>query len=144
MEKLDFIRMSSRYYVETAEIDIQHREIMTMVNNLIVHCTGNKLEERYFFDRIIDILIKCFAEHFKAEEKLLSETAYERYEEHKKEHEKALEKLKTVMDEVKSIRKELNLYELTDYIRGWELNHILEYDIPAKEYFKEGKKSYRK
>ena len=144
MEKLDFIQMNSRYYAETAEINIQHREIMNMVNNLIVHCTGNKTEERYFFDRIIETLVNYFEEHFKTEEELLTETAYEKYKEHKNEHEKALEKLKTVMNEVKNSQRELDLYELTDYIRGWELNHILEYDIPAKEYFKEGKKTYRK
>jgi hemerythrin len=144
MKKLDFIRMNSRYYVEIAEIDIQHREIMNMVNNFIVHCTGNKTEERYFFDRIIEVLIHYFTEHFRTEEELLNETAYEKYKEHKNEHETVLERLKTVMNAVKSGQRALDLYELTDYIRGWALKHILEYDRPAKEYFKEGKKSERK
>jgi hemerythrin len=111
-----------------------------MVNNFIVHCTGNKMEEQYFYDRIIETVINYFTEHFKTEEGLLNETAYEKYEEHKNEHETVLKKLKTVTEEVKSSQKELDLYGLTDYMRGWVLNHIAEYDRPAKEYFKEGKK----
>ncbi|MDR2516138.1 MAG: hemerythrin family protein [Spirochaetaceae bacterium] len=140
MKKLDYIKMNSRYYVETAEIDIQHQEIMNMINNFIVHCTGNKNEERHFFDRIMETLINYFGEHFSTEEKLLSGTAYEKYGEHKNEHDTVLEKLKTVMNDVKNNQRELDLYDLTDYIRGWALNHILEYDKPAKECFKEGKK----
>jgi hemerythrin len=139
--KIKFITWEKEYSVDVLEIDTQHKELMTLINNSINNCTGNSIKEREYFDKAIDMEINFMTEHFKTEEKILEKTQYEKYEEHKKEHEVFLKKIKKLAEEVKEGKKELNLFDLTLYIKEWLLSHILLYDKGAKEYFKEGHKS---
>jgi hemerythrin len=127
------------YSVNVMEIDLQHKEIMTLINALIGHCTGNKEEEMKFFDQIIVMAIEQIKKHFDTEIEILGKTKYEKYDGHKNEHEILLEKLNGINNKVKTNNMELNLLEITIYLKNWVLDHIESYDKKAEEYFKEGK-----
>jgi hemerythrin len=137
--KIDLIAWNREYSLGVPEIDTQHREIMTLINHTINHCTGNFIEEKNYFDRVINTAIQYLSEHFEAEEKILGKTKYETYEEHKKEHDTFLKKLKGIREDVKEGKKKLNLFEFAVYLKEWALSHILCYDKGAEKYFKEGK-----
>jgi hemerythrin len=137
---VDFITWNKEYSVDVAEIDLQHKEIMTLINALINHCNGIKEKEREFFDLIMESAIEQIKKHFETEEEILCGTKYEKYEEHKNEHKIFLERLHKEINEIEINGKELNLLEITIYMKEWVSEHIETYDKKAKEYFKEGKR----
>jgi hemerythrin len=138
---LDFITWNKEYSVDVAEIDLQHKEIMTLINALINHCSGIKEKEKEFFDLIMESAIGQIKKHFETEEEILCRTKYEKYKEHKDEHKIFLERLHKQINEIKINGKELNLEEITIYMKDWVSEHIETYDKKAKEYFKEGKEN---
>jgi hemerythrin len=138
MQKLDFMRWKKEYSVDVIEIDLQHKEIMTLINALISHCTGNKKEERKYFDQIIVMAIEQIKKHFDTEIEILDRTKYGKHEEHKNEHDIVLENLKKINNEIKENAIELDLLKMTIYLKDWISDHIESYDKKAKEYFKEG------
>jgi hemerythrin len=137
--KIELIVWNKEYSVDVHEIDIQHREIMTLINHTINHCTGDPAEERKYFDKVINTTIQYLSNHFETEEKILCKTKYETYEEHKKEHDIFLKKVKGIREDIKEGKKKLNLFEFAVYLKEWALSHILSYDKGAEKYFKEGK-----
>jgi hemerythrin-like metal-binding protein len=136
--KIEYIKWDKEYSVDVPEIDTQHKELMNIINHFIRNCTGDMAAEKAFFDKIIDIGIKEIERHFNTEEKILDKTKYGKLEEHKAEHKIFLNKLKTIVNEIKEGKREINLTEMTINVKEWLLTHIIAYDKEAKEYFKGG------
>jgi hemerythrin len=134
--KIELIVWNREYSLDVPGIDIQHREIMTLINHTISHCTGNPVEEKNYFDKVINTTIQYLSDHFETEERILSKTKYENYEEHKKEHDAFLKKVKVIREDVQEGKKKLNLFEFAVYFKEWVLSHILSYDKRAEKYFK--------
>ena len=143
MKENELMQWESEYSVGVGEIDSQHRELMNHVNHLISHSveysqTGIRSENKKHFVKLA-VLTKDYAiKHFKTEEKLLSKTGYDKFDDHRNEHERLTVKMLTITDELKKNKGEMDLFNLTVNFKEWLLSHILLYDIGAKEFFKTG------
>jgi hemerythrin len=126
------------YSIGVAEIDHQHKELLNLINYTIKNCTGNKIEERKYFNKIIDSTIKQMKEHFFTEEGIMEKTNYPKYNDHKEEHEKVIRELSEIVEGIKNETIELKLNEIASFLKNWVLDHILQYDKDAKEYFLKG------
>jgi len=137
-EYINYIIWNKEYSIDVLEIDLQHKELMNLVNNSISHCLGSAKSEKKYFDKIVNESIKFLEKHFSTEEQIFDRTGYDKKEEHKKEHETIFNKMTAISNDLKDDKKEMDLFTLITNLKEWLLSHILAYDKTAKEYFKEG------
>jgi hemerythrin-like metal-binding protein len=135
---MDFIELGSEYLVGVSEIDNQHKELAIRLNDAIKHCTGKKNDEKKFYFENMGKSINFMRDHFDLEEKILCKTKYENTGKHKLDHNKILDELIKMHDDIESNKAELNLFYVTAFVRETVMKHIKKYDIPAKKYFMEG------
>ena len=128
------------YSVGVVEIDGQHRELLNLLNSLIQHSEDSRAERKSYFQKVIIIVNTHVAKHFDTEERVLCRTAYEKLEEHKKEHEKISGRIKKIWQELGSSNGDRALYDLTVTLKEYFLSHILLYDKEAMDFFKAGSK----
>ncbi|MDR2303251.1 MAG: bacteriohemerythrin [Treponema sp.] len=136
MAQSQFIIWQQSYSVNSEEIDSQHKELMNFVNDTIRHSTGDRKAELEYFSLAIKPGINFLQKHFDTEQAAMLAQNYEGYQSHKTEHEKMIENLTRIHDDVLVGRQALNLLEIALFIRDWFLNHIQEFDQKAKDCFK--------
>ena len=133
--KFELITWSSTFSCGVKVIDDQHKGLIDLVNDLFSHSTGNDVQERNYFDLVIQDLVKYVKNHFSTEEKLMSATKFPGYIEHKKEHEAFILKVvKTVKDYKEG--KRYTLASISRFLKDWVLSHIAVMDKKYFEYFK--------
>jgi len=119
---------SDVYATGNEKVDEQHRTIFNITNTFIdAHLRG---ESKKILGEMLDFLIQYTVEHFAYEQKLMVETDYFDYENHKKYHEDfkaAVNKLKKEFDE-SGASDELTRI-LCDTIIKWIVQHIQHEDF---------------
>jgi hemerythrin len=135
---MDFIELGYESMLGVPVLDMQHKELVNQLNNTIRHCTGKKADEKIFYEKNMKKSIDFIKNHFETEEKILVKTKYENFNNHKAEHKKILEDLIKTDDDIEKNRVELNLFNVTAFIRETVMKHIKTYDLSAKKYFIEG------
>ncbi|MDR1446756.1 MAG: bacteriohemerythrin [Treponema sp.] len=136
MSQSEFIVWQRNYSVDNKEIDSQHKELMNFVNDVIGHSTGDRKAEFDYFSLAIKPGINFLQKHFDTEQAVMLAQNYEGYQGHKTEHDKMIENLTRISDDILAGRQVLNLLEIALFIRDWFLNHIQEFDQKAKDCFK--------
>ena len=134
----EHINWESEYSVGVAEIDKQHLELLNFVNDLINNSTENQKGLSAYNRKVIEDVINHVAFHFETEERILSKTNYEKFGDHKKEHEKISAKINNIRSEIGNEKSDMALYNLTITLKEYFLSHILLFDKDAAEYFREG------
>ena len=115
------------YELGIPSIDFEHRRLVELINQL-----HDSLERREAADpaarqaAVLDFLGEIYARisaHFALEEEIMRARRYDEYEAHKADHERLLDELRTIMDEV-AARPEFD-YEtaLADRLREWWTVH---------------------
>jgi hemerythrin-like metal-binding protein len=129
---------TQEHSLEAPELDRQNKELVSFFNEALNHCSSDKTEEKAFFDKTVESVIVLLAKHFETEEQFLSAGNYDRYDEHKLDHTKLLEKIHYIKDEIQNDRWEMYLLVLTRTLNDWFKHHFDSYDINAREYFRAG------
>lgn len=130
---MDIINWQDSFSVGVAEMDIQHKKLLGMINRLIE-------EQKALTDAktIADLLTEMTdyaEEHFRAEEYLMAEYGYEQKKAHEKEH-------RTFIDTTVSFYSATDIgpnilsNALLEYLSGWLVDHILGEDMKYKEFFR--------
>jgi len=116
-------------------IDDQHKGLVSLVNEMFNHINGNEVQERDYFNRVIQEAVKYVKVHFATEEKIMVATKFSGYTEHKKEHDSFV---LTVLNNVKDYEagKRFTLITFTRFLKDWILSHIAVMDKQYFEYFK--------
>ena len=115
-------------------IDEQHNKLFLIIDkaySLTKNITETTCDELY---SIIDRLTEYSKYHFKEEEAYMQEINYEHLEAQQRAHTAFIEHMKNVQKENFKDEETKHLCELTEYLLGWLVNHILKMDklIPAK------------
>ena len=129
------VSWSNSYSMRVKLIDDQHKGLLNFVNDLFNHASGNEKEERAYFADVIQQAVQYIKEHFQAEEKLMIETKFPGYADHKKVHD---EFTLTVIKAVKDFEagKRLVLEKFAYFLKDWVLTHIAVMDRQYADYFK--------
>ena len=116
-------------------IDDQHKGLVELVNEMFNHVTGNYVQERDYFNRVIQEAVKYVKIHFATEEKIMLATKFSGYTEHKKEHENFI---LTIVENIRDYEagKRFTLSTFTRFLRDWILSHIALVDKQYFEYIK--------
>jgi hemerythrin len=95
---MTLIEWKDEYCVGVGSVDLEHRELIEMINDL--HALMGEGADQ---DRIVASLGDIFAQisaHFALEEKFMRDTEYEHFPSHKDDHEALLDELRDIMDRV--------------------------------------------
>ncbi|MFZ0963194.1 MAG: bacteriohemerythrin [Terriglobia bacterium] len=112
---------SDTYSVNIGIIDMQHKNLVSMVNQMHQAMVGGHGKEE--LGKILTSLIKYTQVHFKTEENLMESHQYPDYIQHKSEHDHLT---KTVLVlQGKFQRNEVGLtIEVMDFLKDWLIKHI--------------------
>jgi hemerythrin len=131
----EWIAWSSKLSCGVKLIDDQHKGLVNLVNEMFNHINGNEVQERNYFNRVIQEAVKYVRVHFATEEKIMIATKFAGYAEHKKEHDSfVLAVLNNVRDY--EAGKRLTLVSFTRFLKEWILSHIAVMDKQYFGYFK--------
>ncbi len=120
----------SEYSVGVAELDNQHKQLMSIINKL----STDKCDSAMMI-WVFEELEAYTKEHFVAEEKMLKKAGYPELYEHKKEH-RAFEQWLSAVRQTYSVgvtSPTLLSESINAFLRDWLVNHILSSDMAYKE-----------
>ncbi len=95
---MNLIEWKDEFSVGVASVDLEHRELIDLINDL-----HSLLGENATLEQVATMLGEIFAQisaHFALEEKFMRETRYAHYSDHKNDHEALLDELRSIMDRV--------------------------------------------
>ncbi|MCL2174663.1 MAG: bacteriohemerythrin [Treponema sp.] len=131
----DLVQWTEKFSCGIKLIDEQHKGLVDLVNEMFNHATGNKVQERDYFNRVIQETVNYVKTHFATEEKIMIATKFEGYAEHKKEHESFI---RAVVENIRDFEsgKRLTLSSFSRFLKEWVLSHIALMDKQYFDYFK--------
>ncbi len=122
---LEMIEWSKKYSVNVSEIDEEHKQLIDIINKVIVARQHNN--DPGEVSEILREMTDYALNHFKTEETYMLKFGYPEYESHKKEHHDFSNK---TIEYCKSVDN--GDYEITDdlleYLQQWLVHHIQEID----------------
>jgi len=132
----DLISWNEKLTCGVKLIDDQHKGLVELVNEMFNHVTGNFVQEKDYFNRVIQEAVKYVKTHFATEEKIMIATKFKGYAEHKKEHDNFV---RAVVENIKEYEtgNRLTLSSFTRFLKDWILSHIALMDKQYFEYFKQ-------
>jgi hemerythrin len=111
-------------------IDIQHKELFILTNELFRACLGEEKALKSVFTETMGRMVDYVRFHFAAEQELLHRIKYPEYHEHKKQHEKLIHDILNAVNAHNKGEKFVpNQFVRT--MRDWILGHIA---ITDKQY----------
>jgi hemerythrin len=130
----ELVKWSPTLSVGIKLIDDQHQELLRITNDLFNHCVGDEESEKAYLRKVIQGVVDYIKVHFSTEEKLLLQTNYPDYKNHKQEHDTFV---LTVVEQVRNIKdRKFSLVTFTRYLKDWILTHIAVSDKKYAEYFR--------
>ena len=126
------ITWNSNLSVNVAEIDLQHRKLVSMINELGEAMKLGKGKE--VLEKIINGLSDYAVMHFQTEENYFNKFGYPDAVNHKREHAAFIEKVTNFKDGYKKGTLSLSI-EIMNFLSDWLGNHITKTDKQYSKYF---------
>jgi len=122
---MPFVTWCDDFNVNVEEIDLQHQELLELVNQL--HFSVESCIEKKELEELLIELVEFTRKHFSTENKLMKKYGYPKYKKHHKEHKKLLNHMDRLIAAVSS-GKQPHFYSDYDVSSDWAIAHISEYD----------------
>jgi hemerythrin-like metal-binding protein len=122
---MPIVTWCDKYSVNVEEIDIQHKKILELVNNL--HSSVENFLDKQELARLLIELVDFTRMHFRTEEQLMKKYDYPELIKHQTEHKILLQHLDNLVAAV-SRGKYPTFYSDYDVSSDWALIHISESD----------------
>jgi hemerythrin-like metal-binding protein len=122
----DLLPWSEEYHVGIAFADVQHKQLVDIINRLYQALVDGKA--RPVIGRTLDELIRYTTAHFAAEEKVLQSCEYPDFPAHHSEHERLAYAILEFYQRLMS--NELGMTaQSVDFLRDWLGQEILDVDM---------------
>ncbi len=121
------------YSVQVPSIDVQHKKLVGMVNDL--HDARIAGKGNQVVGEILKGLIEYTKTHFAYEEKLMRDIGFPDLDSHKKLHSDLLNQVNEVWKKFEVGQKALS-GEVFDFLKDWLINHIQGSDMKYAPYAK--------
>lgn len=127
------IQWKKEYSVGVPDVDHEHQELIGLINAL-----AEDLERGHTRKSVEIFLGEIYAKisaHFALEEKIMRERRYDQYEDHKADHERLLEDIRDIMDEVEDERH-FDKRALASRLEDWFGIHFRTKDARLHKYLR--------
>lgn len=112
------IDWDERFCVGIASVDHEHREMIRLINELHAHFGAGGLVAEFLGE-----IYTRISAHFALEEKVMRERQYDQYADHKADHERLLDEIRNIMDDVED-QGGYPESVLADRLRSWFGDHF--------------------
>ena len=119
---MGFFAWKDEYCVGVQEIDVQHRRLFSLADEL--HAAMSVGKGKAVLDQVLSNLIGYTKSHFAAEERLMQSRGYPNYLAHKIEHDQLTHKVLDLQREFRAGKVALTL-DIMKFLRDWLDHHIL-------------------
>ena len=122
---MSLIAWDNRFSVGVAAVDHEHRELIGLVNE-----THERLKRPDADITVPDFLGEIYTRisaHFALEEQLMRASRYDRYPEHKADHERLLDAIRDIMDDYEDSR-EFDEQRFAQRLATWFTGHFGTHD----------------
>jgi hemerythrin-like metal-binding protein len=119
------LQWRDEFSVGIAEVDHEHRELIELINALQKDVQARSGQQKIV--RALGEIYAQIASHFALEEKMMRETRYASFAEHKEDHEILLDDLRDIMDTVEDDGV-LDEIQLNDDLDRWFSDHFRTHD----------------
>jgi len=119
------LQWRDEFSVGIAEVDHEHRELIELISTLQEDLQAGSDKQKIV--RSLGEIYAQIAAHFALEEKMMRETRYPSFADHKEDHEILLDDLRDIMDEVED-DGDLDEARLTDDLDRWFSDHFKTHD----------------
>jgi len=113
-------------------MDDQHKKLIEMINDFYENIVNRTNREN--ISKLLVEMKDYILEHFSAEENYMKKFEYDYYKEHKKEHDKFVEKVTEVEKRYNKGELILSL-DMTMFLIDWLKNHIQKSDKKYSDFF---------
>ena len=135
---MDKILWSESLEVGITLIDKQHREWIEHYNSVVEAVSANEGASQVV--KTLGYLIDYTDTHFKTEEKVMQHNIYPDYEDHKRQHDKLVKTLSSLVSEYRDEGPtNIILNSMEIFLNNWLLKHIQEVDSKFIDFIKENK-----
>jgi len=117
---MSFIDWNEEAILNHPTLDKEHKQMVDDTNKLYGFVTSKKHEKA---NKLLLQIIYGLKKHFETEDKLMDVSKLPLYISHKLEHDRFLNKIKTVQKEIESGKDVLNIEHLK-LVKTWFYNHI--------------------
>lgn len=117
----ELFRWESSFETGVAEMDLQHRKLVQMVNDLYKAMRSQKTKQ--VLNGIVDDLIAYTAQHFKDEEDVMAKAGFPELNQHKKIHKDLVAKVLDVQKKLNSGQAVVGV-DLLNFLKSWLVDHI--------------------
>ena len=94
---MSLIEWKEQYSLGVPAVDHEHRELIELINELYASVKGPDTDTT-----VMDFLGELYARiaaHFALEEKIMRDSGYDEYQDHKSDHERLLDDVRDLMDD---------------------------------------------
>jgi hemerythrin-like metal-binding protein len=131
---MSFIQWNDSMSVGIDEIDTQHMQLVSLINDLYSAMSKGQGKEQ--LNEIFNELFDYAKTHFFAEEKLMFVHGYQGYDQHKDEHKKFVEDIKKYKGKFEGGDSKASI-EVANFLKDWLINHIMKTDQQYAPYLRE-------
>lgn len=138
IQKQTYFQWDEKYNIGIKEIDMQHRRLVQMVNELYSAMYAG--EGRDVLGDVLGGLLLYTKIHFQTEERFMKKHNFPEFISHQQIH----EKMKTRVLELKKKFEEgkiSNPVQISNFLKAWLIKHILKTDMKYAYFYKTKKKS---
>ena len=129
---MSLIRWNESLSVNVAEIDRQHRKLVSLINELDEAMKQGK--GKAVLGKTVDSLVQYAVTHFRTEERYFDRFGYPDTDGHKKEHAAFVRKASEIKDKFEQNRNFLSI-EVMNFLINWLQNHIMKSDKQYSQFF---------
>lgn len=134
--KTNLVNWSPTFACGIQLVDEQHKSLIDMINDMYNHVSGNPMEEREYFNSVIQKAVNYIKIHFATEEKLMIATKFSGYAKHRREHELFILKVIEKNHEFNAATSRLTLSDFIHFLKDWVLSHVAVVDKVYFNYFR--------
>lgn len=117
----DLIRWRDSFSLGVPSVDHEHRELVELINEL--HAALHAPATDTTITEFLGELLARIGSHFALEEKLMRDSSYFRYREHKADHERLLDDIRDLMEDFENGR-EVDMTRLGQRLEAWFSGHF--------------------
>ena len=129
---METINWNESFSVGVAEMDNQHKKLVSMINRLIEE--QHTLTEPVTIAQLLTEMTDYAQVHFRAEEYLMAEYGFDHLDDQVASHEEFISKTISFMSAA-DVGPNILSKALLEYLKSWLVGHILQDDMQYKEFF---------
>lgn len=128
---MPLIEWQDDFSVGVPAVDHEHRELITLINEL--HADVVRGESGATIDAFLGEVYAKVSAHFALEERIMRESRYDQYEDHKADHERLLDEFRDIMDAYED-RADFNDNDFAEHLKVWFTEHFKTKDARLHKY----------